>query len=171
MMDPRPSSVTTTAEDGWTWLAPSRRGAELRQGFWSIVLALLLIVLAAAATLPPPPLAVPLVALVLAGGIWLSVTLWNRAHSGVAVSNLGIAVRGGFDVTQVAWPAVDGVVGRPHGPRLRIVVEVRGGTPLETSAAFTREAALSWLDACAEHAERRHMRPAPVDGMAGFRTT
>lgn len=170
MMDLRPSSVTSTADDGWTWLVPSRRGAQLRQGVWSVVLTLLLIVLAAAATLPPRPIAVPLVALVLAGGLWLSGTLWNRAHSGVAVSALGVAVRGGFDVTQIAWSAVDAVVGRPHGTRLRIVVEVRGGAPHETSAAFTRAAALAWLDTCAGHAERRHMRPEPIAGRAGFRT-
>lgn len=168
-MDLRPSTVTT-ADDGWTWLSASRRGADLRQGFWSVVLTLVLIALAAAATLPPQLIAVPLVALVLGGGIWLSRTLWNRAHSAVAVSALGVAVRGGFDVAQIAWPALDAVLGIPHGKRVRIVVEARGGGRHETSATFAHEAALTWLDACAEHAERRRMHPEPVTGMAGFRT-
>lgn len=167
-MDLRPSTVTTT-DDGWTWLSASRRGAELRQGFWSAMLTLVLIVLAAAATLPPRLLAVPLVALVLSGGIWLARTLWNRAHSAVAVSALGVAVRGGFDVAQIGWPALDAVLGVPQGRRMRIVVEARGGGRHETRATFTRHAALAWLDACAEHAERRRVHPEPVPGMAGFR--
>lgn len=168
-MQLRPSTVTTT-DDGWTWLSASRRGVELRQGFWSVVFTAVLIALAAAATLPPPLIAVPLVALVLGCGIWLSWRLWNRAHSAVAVATLGVAVRGGFDVAQIGWPALDAVVGIPHGKRMRIVVEVRGGTRHETSATFTRAAALAWLDVCAEHAERMRMRPEPVTGMAGFRT-
>jgi hypothetical protein len=168
-MDLRPSTVTTT-EEGWTWLAPSRRGAQLRQGFWSIVLSLLLIVLAAAATLPPRLIAVPLVALVLGSGIWLTRTLWNRAHSAVAVSALGIAVRGGFDVAQIGWPALEAVLGVPHGNRMRIVVEARGARH-QTSTTFSREAALSWLETCADHASRRRLQPQPVEGMAGFRTS
>ena len=166
-MNLRPSNVTTT-EDGWTWLAPSRRGAQLRQGFWSVVLSLLLVILAGAATLPPRLIAVPLVALVLGGGIWLARSLWNRAHSAVAVSDLGIAVRGGFDLAQIAWPALEAVVGVPRGNRLRIVVEARGARH-ETSTTFTRDAALSWLATCAEHAGRRQLRPQPVDGLEGFR--
>jgi hypothetical protein len=166
-MNLRPSSVTTT-EDGWTWLASSRRGAQLRQGFWSVVLSLLLVILAGAATLPPRLIAVPLVALVLGGGIWLARSLWNRAHSAVAVSDLGIAVRGGFDLAQIAWPALEAVLGVPRGSRLRIVVEARGARH-ETSTTFTRDAALSWLATCAEHAGRRRLRPQPVDGLEGFR--
>lgn len=168
-MDLRPSTVTAT-DDGWTWLSASRRGAELRQGFWSIVLTLVLIVLAAAATLPPRLIAVPLVALVLSGGIWLAGTLWNRAHSAVAVSALGVAVRSGFNVAQIAWPALEAVVGIPQGKRMRIIVEVRGGERHETRATFTRHAALAWLETCVRHAERRSMRPEPVPGTAGFRT-
>ncbi|MBW3603534.1 MAG: hypothetical protein KY460_01275, partial [Actinobacteria bacterium] len=89
-MDLRPSTITTT-DDGWTWLAADRRGAQLRMAMWSIVLSVLLIVLAAAATLPPVAVAVPLVAGVLGGGLWLATMLWNRAHSAVAVSALGVA--------------------------------------------------------------------------------
>lgn len=166
-MNLRPSTITTT-EDGWTWLSHSRRGAQLRQGFWSAVLSIVLIILAGAATLPPRLIAVPLVAVVLGGGFWLARTLWNHSHSAIAVSDLGIAVRGGFDVAQIGWPAVEAVVGVPHGKRLRIVVEARGARH-ETSATFARDAALSWLAACADHASRRRLRPAPVTGMAGFR--
>jgi uncharacterized membrane protein YhaH (DUF805 family) len=108
-MNLRPSIVTT--KDGWTWLSPSRRGAQLRQAFWSVVLSLMLVMLAAAATLPPRLIAVPLVAVLLGSGIWLTRTLWNRSHSAVAVSDIGIAVRGGFDVAQIGWPALDAVVG------------------------------------------------------------
>ena len=168
-MDLRPSTVTTNA-DGWTWLTASPRGAQLRQGFWSVVLSLLLITLAAAATLPPRPVAVPLVALVLGGGIWLARTLWNRAHSAIAVSALGVAVRGGFDVAQIAWPALDAVLGVPHGRRMRIVVEVRGCARHETAASFTRTAAERWLAACADHARRRRVQPEAVAGLAGFRS-
>ena len=166
-MNLRPSTITFT-EDGWTWLAPSRRGAQLRQGFWSVVLSLLLVTLAAAATLPPRLIAVPLVALVLGGGIWLARFLWNRSHSAVAVSDLGIAVRGGFDVAQIAWPAVDAVLGVPSGNRLRIVVEARGARH-ETSTTFASDAALPWLATCAAHADRRRLRPQPVEGLEGFR--
>jgi hypothetical protein len=58
----------------------------------------------------------------------------------------------------------------PRGKRMRIVVEARGARHV-TSTTFTREAALSWLETCADHARRRHMRPQPVEGMAGFRTS
>lgn len=167
-MNLRPSTVTTT-EEGWTWLSPSRRGAQLRQGFWSFVLSLLLIALAGAATLPPRLIAVPLVAVVLGGGIWLTHTLWNRAHSAVAVSAVGVAVRGGFDIAQIGWPALEAVVGVPRGKRMRIVIEARGARH-QTSTTFTREAALSWLETCAEHASQRRLQPQPVEGMAGFRT-
>jgi hypothetical protein len=166
-MNLRPSTITTT-EDGWTWLSPSRRGAQLRQGFWSVVLSLLLVLLAAAATVPPQLIAVPLVAIVLGSGIWLGRFLWNRSHSAVAVSDLGIAVRGGFDVAQISWPALEAVLGVPHGRRLRIVVEARGARH-ETHATFARDAALSWLKTCADHASRRRLRPQPVDGYEGFR--
>jgi hypothetical protein len=166
-MNLRPSIVTTT-EDGWTWLSPSRRGAQLRQGLWSAVLSLMLVALAAAATLPPRLIAVPLVALVLGGGIWLARSLWNRSHSAVAVSDLGIAVRSGFDVAQIGWPALDAVLGVPRGNRLRIVVEARGARH-ETHTTFARDAALSWLATCAEHASRRRLRPQPVEGLEGFR--
>jgi hypothetical protein len=166
-MNLRPSTVITT-KDGWTWLSPSRRGAQLRQGFWSIVLSLMLVMLAAAATLPPRLIAVPLVAVVLSGGIWLTRTLWNRSHSAVAVSDLGIAVRGGFDVAQIGWPALEAVFGVPYGKRVRIVVEARGARH-QTGATFTRDAALSWLATCAEHAGRRRLRLQPVEGMEGFR--
>jgi hypothetical protein len=166
----RRHSVVTTTDEGWTWLSPSRRGARLRQAFWSIVLSLLLIALAAAATLPPRPLAVLLVALVLGGGLWLTRTLWSRAHSAVAVSALGIAVRSGLDTAQIAWPALEAVLGVPHGKRLRIVVEARGAR-YRTGAAFTSDAALSWLATCADHARRRQLRPVPAGGSAGFRTT
>lgn len=167
-MNLRPSTVTTTA-DGWTWLSSDRRGAGLRQGFWSVVLSVALIVLAAAATLPPEPIAVPLVALVLGGGIWLAATLWNRAHSAVAVSALGVAVRGGFDVAQIGWPALEAVLGVPRGTRIRIVVQARGARH-QTSTTFTREAAVVWLEACADHAARRRLQPRAVEGVAGFRT-
>jgi uncharacterized membrane protein YhaH (DUF805 family) len=165
-MNLRPSIVTT--KDGWTWLSPSRRGAQLRQAFWSVVLSLMLVMLAAAATLPPRLIAVPLVAVLLGSGIWLTRTLWNRSHSAVAVSDIGIAVRGGFDVAQIGWPALDAVVGVPHGDRIRIVVEARGARH-QTHVTFAREAALSWLAMCAEHASRRRLRLQPVEGMEGFR--
>lgn len=164
----RGSTIDTTA-DGWTWLAPSRRGTRLRQTLWSAVLSLVVIVLAAAATLPPPLIAVPLVALVLGGGIGLAVTLWNRAHSAVAVSALGIAVRGGFDVAQIGWPALEAVHGVPRGRRMRIVIEARGARH-QTATTFTRDVAQAWLDACAEHARRRRLSPRPVEGLPGFRT-
>jgi hypothetical protein len=166
-MNLHPSTVTTT-EDGWTWLAPSRRGAQLRQGFWSAVLSLLLVLLAGVATIPPPPVAVPLVAVVLGGGISLARFLWNRSHSAIAVSELGIAVRTGFDVAQVAWPALEAVLGVPRGERLRIVVEARGARH-QTHVTFARDAALSWLATCADHASRRRLRPEPVEGVEGFR--
>lgn len=167
-MNLRPSTVATT-DDGWTWLSSSQRGARLRQAFWSAIISLLLVALAAAATLPPRPLAVPLVAVLLGGSAWLVRTLWTRAHCAVAVSALGLGVRGGLDVAQIAWPAVEGVFGVPVGQRLRIVVAARGARH-ETAATFGREATLDWLAACAEHAERRRLRPEPVEGMAGFRT-
>jgi hypothetical protein len=167
-MDLRPSTVTTT-DDGWTWLSAGRRGAQLRRGFWSVVLSLALIGLAAAATLPPRPIAVPLVAVVLAGGLWTFRSLWHRAHSAVAVSGLGIAVRNGFDVAQISWPAVDAVLGEARGRRMRIVVATRGGGRHGTAATFSRAAALAWLEQCTDHARRRSLRPAQVDGCAGFR--
>lgn len=165
-MDLRPSRLTTEP-DGWTWLAATSRGARLRQAFWSVVLSLLLIGLAAAATLPPPVLAVPLVALVVGAGGWLARTLWHRAHSAVAVSALGIAVRSGFDVAQVGWPAVRAVVAEPAGRRVRIVVESSSGRH-RTASSFTPAVARVWLEACAEHARRRHLRPRPLDGLEGF---
>lgn len=168
-MDLRPSTVTT-AQDGWTWLTSNRRGAQLRQGLWSVVLSLLLIGLAAAATLPPPLLAVPLVAGVLGTGVWLARSLWKRSHNAVAVSSLGVVVRGGFDVAQIGWPAVEAVLGVPQGKRVRIVVEARGARH-QTVTTFSRNAALEWLTSCAEHARQRRLQPEPVDGMAGFRTT
>lgn len=169
-MDLRPSTITTT-DDGWTWLAADRRGAQLRMAVWSIVLSVLLIVLAAAATLPPVAVAVPLVAGVLGGGLWLAMTLWNRAHSAVAVSTLGVAVRSGFDVAQIAWPALRAVVAEPAGrARLRIVVLARGAR-YRTAASFSRRAALDWLAVCEDHADRHHMRPQPVSGSVGFRTS
>lgn len=168
-MNLRPSTVTT-AEDGWTWLSPSHRGARLRQGFWSAVISLLLIALAAAATLPPRAIAVPLVALLLGGGLWLIRTVWGRAHCAVAVSALGLAVRGGLDVEQIAWPAVETVLGVDAGGRMRIVIAARGARH-ETPATFGRDEALAWLLACREHADRRRLRPVPVAGVAGFRTS
>jgi hypothetical protein len=167
-MNLRPSTITTT-NDGWTWLSSDRRGAGLRQGFWSVILSVLLIVLAAAATLPPPLVAVPLVALVLGGGIWLAATLWSRAHSAVAVSALGVAVRGGFDTAQIGWPALEAVLGVAHGTRIRIVVEASGARH-QTATTFTREAAVAWLAICADHATTRRLHPEPVAGVAGFRT-
>jgi hypothetical protein len=141
----------------------------LRQAFWSIVLSLLLIALAAAATLPPRPFAVPLVAVGLGSGLWLTRRSWSRAHSGVAVSALGIAVRSGLDTAQIAWPALEAVLGVPHGKRMQIVVEARG-VRYRTSATFTSDAALSWLATCADHASRRRLQPVPAEGLAGFRT-
>lgn len=167
-MDLRPSRITTS-EDGWTWLAPDRRGAPLRMAFWSVVLSLLLIALAAAATLPPAVVAVPLVACVLGGGLWLTATLWNRAHSAIAVSALGIAVRSGFDVAQIAWPALQAVTADPVGARVRIVVEAQG-TRYRTAASFSRDAALAWLATCEELAARRHLGTTPYADGAGFRT-
>lgn len=167
-MNLRPSTVATT-DDGWTWLSSSQRGARLRQGFWSAVISLLLIALAAAATLPPRLIAVPLVALLLSSGVWLIRTLWGRAHCAMAVSALGLAVRGGLDVDQIAWPAVHAVLGVPCGGRMRIVIEARGARH-ETKVTFGRDAALAWLAACAEHAERRRLHPVTIEGAAGFRT-
>lgn len=132
-MNLRPSTVATT-DDGWTWLSSSQRGARLRQGFWSAVISLLLIALAAAATLPPRLIAVPLVALLLSSGVWLIRTLWGRAHCAMAVSALGLAVRGGLDVDQIAWPAVHAVLGVPCGGRM---IEARGARH-ETKVTFGR---------------------------------
>lgn len=168
-MDLRRSRITS-ASDGWTWLAPDRRGAQLRMALWSIVLSVVLISLAAAATLPPPLVAVPLVAVVLGGGIALAGRLWSRAHSAVAVSSLGVAVRSGFDTAQIGWPALQAVVAEPARRRVRIVVHARGASH-RTAATFTRDVALDWLATCEAHAVRHHMRPQPVDGTAGFRTT
>jgi hypothetical protein len=168
-MDRRPSRITAD-DHGWTWLAADRRGAQLRMAFWSTVLSVLLIVLAAAATLPPPLLAVPLVAGVLGAGLVTATTLWNRTHSAVAVSALGIAVRSGFDVAQVSWPALEAVVAEPVGSRLRIVVQAQGGHH-RTAATFTREVALRWLAECEREAARRHRRLRPAEGTAGFHTT
>lgn len=165
-MDLRPSRLTT-GPDGWTWLAATSRGARLRQAFWSVVLSVLLIALAAAATLPPPMLAVPLVAVVVGTGGWLAKTLGSRAHSAVAVSALGIAVRSGFDVAQVGWPAVRAVIAEPTGRRVRIVVESSNGRH-RTASTFTPAVARAWLETCTEHARRRHLRPEPVDGADGF---
>ena len=53
---------------------------------------------------------------------------------------------------------------------MRIVVEARGARH-QTGTTFTREAALSWLETCADHASRRRLHPQPVEGMAGFRTS
>lgn len=167
-MDLRPSRIDTAA-DGWTWLAPDRRAAQLRMTFWSIVLSILLIVLAAAATLPPVIVAVPLVAGVLGGGLWLAMTLWNRAHSAIAVSAVGVAVRSGFDVAQVAWSALEAVTAEPVGARMRLVVQAHGSRH-RTAATFTRVVALDWLALCEEHADRRRLQPRPVEGAAGFRT-
>jgi hypothetical protein len=167
-MDLRPSRITADA-DGWTWLAADRRGAQLRMAFWSIILSVLLIVLAAAATLPPPLLAVPLVAAVLGCGLWVTATLWNRAHSGVAVSPLGVAVRSGFDVAQIGWPALQAVLAEPVGTRVRIVVRAHG-TQHRTAATFTREVALRWLATCEAHAAQRHLHPRRAEGSLGFHT-
>jgi hypothetical protein len=167
-MDLRPSRITAD-DDGWTWLAADRRVAQLRMAFWSTVLSVLLIVLAAAATLPPPLLAVPLVAGVLGTGLVIATTLWNRAHSGVAVSALGVAVRSGFDVAQVSWAALEAVVAEPVGSRVRIVVRAEG-VRHRTAATFTREVALRWLAECEQQAAHRHLRPRPADGAAGFHT-
>lgn len=168
-MDLRPSRITSDP-DGWTWLAPDRRGGQLRMALWSTVLSVLLIVLAATATLPPPVLAVPLVAIVLGGGIALAGRLWSRAHSAVAVSALGLAVRSGFDTAQIGWPALQAVVAEPAGGRVRIVVHARGAYH-RTAATFTRAVALDWLATCEAHAASHHMRPQPVDDAAGFYTT
>lgn len=167
-MDLRPSRITTTA-DGWTWLASDRRWAHLRMAVWSMVLSVLLVVLAASATLPPTIVAVPLVAGVLGVGLWLATTLWNRAHSAVAVSALGVAVRSGFDVAQVAWPALQAVTVDPAGTRMRIVVEAHGARH-RTAASFSRDVALRWLATCEQHAVRRHLPTRPVDGGMGFHT-
>jgi hypothetical protein len=167
-MDLSPSRITSGV-DGWTWLAPDRRGGQLRMAVWSTVLSVLLIVLAAVATLPPPVLAVPLVALVLGVGLTLAGRLWSRAHSAVAVSALGIAVRSGFDTAQIAWPALQAVVAEPSGRRVRIVVYARGARH-RTAATFTRDTALDWLATCEAHAAKHHMRPQPVAGQPGFRT-
>jgi hypothetical protein len=167
-MDLRPSRITTTA-DGWTWLAPDRRWAPLRMAFWSIVLSVLLIVLAAASTLPPAVVAVPLVMGVLGAGLWLATTLWNRAHSAIAFSAVGIAVRSGFDVAQIAWPAVQAVTADPAGTRVRIVVEAQGALH-RTAASFSRDAALDWLATCEQLAARRHLGTTPLADGAGFRT-
>lgn len=137
--------------------------------FWSTVLSVLLIVLAAAATLPPPLIAVPLVAGVLGAGLMTATTLWNRAHSAVAVSALGVAVRSGFDVAQVSWPAVDAVVAESAGSRVRIVVHAEGARH-RTAATFGREVALRWLTACEQEAARRLLRPRPLEDLPGFRT-
>lgn len=168
-MDLRPSRITTTA-DGWTWLTPDRRAAQLRMAFWSIVLSVLLIGLAAAATLPPPIVAVPLVAGVLGAGLWLVTTLWNRAHSAIAVSTLGVAVRSGFDIAQIAWSALEAVLAEPAGARLRIVVQAQG-TRSRTAASFTRDVALDWLTICERLADQRQLHPRPVGDGAGFTTT
>jgi len=167
-MDLRRSRITADA-DGWTWLAADRRGTQLRMAFWSTVLSVLLIMLAAAATLPPPLVAVPLVAGVLGAGIAIAAALWNRAHSGVAVSALGVAVRSGFDVAQVSWPALRSVVAEPAGSRVRIVVQVEGGRH-RTAATFRRDVALRWLVECEQQAARRRLHPRPAEGAAGFRT-
>lgn len=167
-MDLRPSRITAD-RDGWTWLAAGSRGAQLRLALWSTVLSVALILLAAVATLPPAPVAVLLVALVLGAGIWLGATLWNRAHSAVAVSSLGIAVRSGFDVAQVAWPALRAVVAEPVGGRVRIVVEAQG-VRHRTATTFSRAAALEWLARCEREATRRRLRPAPLPDADGFRT-
>ena len=168
-MDLRPSRITAE-DDGWTWLATDRRGAQLRMAFCSTVLSVLLIVLAAAATLPPPLLAVPLVAAVLGTGLAMATTLWSRAHNGVAVSALGLAVRSGFNVAQVSWSALEAVVAEPVGSRVRIVVHADGAVH-RTTATFTRDTALHWLAECEREAARRHLRPRPAEGLAGFRTT
>lgn len=167
-MDLRPSRIDT-ATDGWTWLTPDRRAAQLRMTFWSIVLSVLLIMLAAAATLPPVLVAVPLVAGVLGGGLWLGMTLWSRAHSAIAVSAVGVAVRSGFDVAQISWAALEAVTAEPVGSRMRLVVEAHG-LRHRTAATFTRTVALDWLAQCEDHAVRRRLRPRPVEGAAGFRT-
>ncbi|HEX6254419.1 MAG TPA: hypothetical protein VFZ70_01280 [Euzebyales bacterium] len=168
-MDLRPSRVAADG-DGWTWLAADRRGARLRMTFWSTVLSVLLIVLAGAATLPPLPVAVPLVAAVLGTGLWLGTTLWNRAHSAVAVSALGVAVRSGFDTAQIAWRALHGVVAEPVGSRVRIVVEAQD-TRHRTAATFTRAVALDWLARCEQEAVHRQMHPRPLLDGTGFRTS
>lgn len=167
-MDLRPSTVTVT-HDGWTWLTATRRGTVLRHGLWSVVLSVLLIGLAAAATFPSRWLAVALVAGVLGAGLWLVRSLWNHSHSAVAVSALGVAVRGGFDVAQIGWPAVEAVLGVPHGKRVRILVQTRGARH-QTAATFSRAPAEDWLAICAQHARQRRLHPRPVAGMAGFRT-
>lgn len=168
-MDLRPSRITTTA-DGWTWLTPDRRAAQLRMAFWSIVLSVLLIVLAAAATLPPPIVAVPLATAVLGAGLWLVTTLWRRAHSAIAVSTLGVAVRSGFDIAQIAWPALQAMTAESAGVRLRIVVQARGSRH-RTAASFTRDVALDWLTICERFADQHHLHPRPVDDGVGFTTT
>jgi hypothetical protein len=167
-MDLRPSRIAVD-DAGWTWLAAAPRGAQLRMAFWSTVLSVLLIVLAGAATLPPVPVAVPLVAAVLGAGVWLGATLWNRAHSAVAVSSLGVAVRSGFDTAQIAWYALHGVVAEPVGSRVRIVVETQDARH-RTAATFTRAVAREWLGRCQREAAHRQMRPRPLPEGAGFRT-
>jgi hypothetical protein len=168
-MDLRPSRIAEDG-DGWTWLAAAPRGAQLRMTLWSTVLSVLLIVLAGAATLPPMPVAVPLVAAVLGAGLWLGTTLWNRAHSAVAVSALGVAVRSGFDTAQIAWPALHGVAAEPIGSRVRIVVEAQD-TRHRTAATFTRAVAADWLARCEQEAAHRQMRPRPLPDRPGFRTS
>lgn len=167
-VDLRPSRITT-GPDGWTWLAAGRRGAQLRMAWWSVVLSVLLIGLAAAATLPPPVVAVPLVAAVLGTGMWLSARVFGRAHSAVAVSGLGVAVRSGFDVAQIGWPAVQAVYAERDGGRVRIVIEAQGARH-RTAATFSPAVAVDWLATCAEHARRRHVHPEALEDAPGFRT-
>lgn len=168
-MDLRPSRITAD-RNGWTWLAAASRGAQLRLAFWSTVLSVALILLAAVATLPPPPVAVLLVAVVLGGGLWVAAVLWNRAHSAIAVSALGIAIRSGFDVAQVAWPALRAVVAERVGGRVRIVVEAQG-VHHRTSATFSRPVALEWLARCEQEAARRRLHPERLADGDGFRTS
>ena len=73
-----------------------------------------------------------------------------------------------FAVAQVAWPALEAVLGVPRGERLRIVVVARGARH-QTHVTFARDAALSWLATCADHASRRRLRPEPIEGVEGFR--
>ncbi|MBW3605870.1 MAG: hypothetical protein KY460_13390, partial [Actinobacteria bacterium] len=83
----------------------------------------------------------------------------------------GVAVRSGFDVAQIAWPALQAVFAEPAGrTRLRVVVQARGARH-RTAATFSHDVALDWLGACEDHAARRHMRPQRVYGTAGFRTS
>jgi hypothetical protein len=168
-MDLRPSRIAEDG-DGWIWLAADPRGAQLRLTFWSTVLSVLLIVLAGAATLPPAPVAVPLVAAVLGAGMWLGARLWNRAHSAVAMSPLGVAVRSGFDTAQIAWRALHGVAAEPAGSRVRIVVDAQD-TRHRTDATFTRAVAMDWLARCEREAAHRHMHPTSLPDGSGFRTS